>query len=139
MRQTQTYPYYSGSGLGEATAQTSTWWTDWGPVIVQIIGSSLVSIGGQWQTNVSNKKITDAINKNTPGASTAGPPTEADVDKMAAQMVRMNSGLTLQQAKDFLKNKVGGGVPPPSALPSWALPVGIGLVLFVLLKGKGGA
>jgi hypothetical protein len=155
MLQAVRYPYYANSGIGLVdwncydshtgaqipctdTGTGTSWWDDWGSTIIAIIGASIIKIGDRYQTILDNKKIQEALAKATGGGS--GAPTQATFDKLAQDLATLK-GITLSQAKEILNNNgVNGGIPTPSTYPSWLLPAGIGLVLFVLLnRGKGGA
>ena len=149
MLQAVRYPY-SGSGIGNlgagcydnmGTWQTvcpdSSWWSTYGPMIVSIIGSTLTQVGTTWQQQVSNQKILDAVKSATGGGS--GVPSAATTESLAQQLATAK-GISIDQARAIINNTVGNGVPTPTQYPSWLLPAGIGLAVYLLLgRGKGGA
>jgi hypothetical protein len=120
-------------GLGQVS-----WWDNYGPVILQIIGSA-ATIGGQaWQQSVTRDQINQKI---TTPITTGG--TQADATRIAQQLI--TSGISQAEAQARANNIVFGtplpdwvnaGKTPPSGLPSWALPLGIGVLAYSLLKGR---
>lgn len=141
--------YYSGSGLGlteydacasanpPAYCSTTSWWDRNGGFIVTLIGGMIEQYGTRMTTDQANKEIKRAISESIGGSP--GAPSQADIEKMTQQIMSANPSYTYAQARAIVTGTVGNGIPSPTALPSWLLPAGIGLVLFVLLQRKGGA
>jgi hypothetical protein len=149
MLQATNYPYYSGSGLGflgetydacsmpnpPSYCSSGSWWDNNAGFVVTTIGTLLTLWGNKLTQDQMNKKINESLSA-TYGA--VGKPNAAQQETLVQQLI--NIGYTEAAAREIISGTVGKGISPKTDYPSWLLPAGIGLVLFVLLnKGKGGA
>jgi hypothetical protein len=129
----------AGLGKGWALGDIS-WWDTYGPVILQIIGSAATIGGTAWQQQVTRNQINQQIQAATGEALPTGSITDAN--KLATQL--MSTGMSAAEAQARANNIVlgtplpaqYGGTTTTSGLPSWVLPVGIGVLAFALMQRK---
>lgn len=108
--------------------QTS-WGSTWGPVIMQMIGAAMTIGGTYWQQQITRQALEQQYLQTT--GQQLGVPTQQDVNSIAAQLARL--GLSQEQISQILSSAVPT-VQPKSELPSWLLPVAIGVGAMALLR-----
>jgi hypothetical protein len=123
---------YAVSGLRGLGALS--WWDSYGPILLQIIGSAATIGGTAWQQKVTRDQINQQVISQT-GASL---PTGSQADANALAQKLMLTGMSAAEAQARANNIVLGTPlnPPTPGLPSWALPAGIGILAFALLRKK---
>jgi len=130
----QKYTILSGlSGLG---ATDISWWDTYMPTILQIAGSAATIWGTSWQTKVTRDQISNQVAAATGAAIPAGAVgTQVQANEMALKFQQQGMSAADAQAR---ANNIVLGIPIPSgtAMPAWLLPVGIGVVAFMLLQRK---
>lgn len=116
--------------LGEnVMTEGPTWGSTWGPVIMQMIGAAMTIGGTYWQQQVTRSALEQQYQQATGGQ--LGVPTTQDVNAMAVQLSKM--GFTQEQISQVLASAVPN-VQPKSELPSWLLPVAIGVGAMALMR-----
>jgi hypothetical protein len=116
--------------IGYDPTQCQSWSSEWGPTILKAIGYGLNIAADKWTANQQRDAIAQAYKAST-GSSLPGG-TEADVQQLASTIRTANPGMTYQQAYEI----ASGYKTPSTTMPSWVLPVGIGVVAFMLLQRK---
>jgi len=116
--------------IGYDPTQCQSWSSEWGPTILKAIGYGLNIAADKWTANQQRDAIAQAYKAST-GSSLPGG-TEADVQQLASAIRTANPGMTYQQAYEI----ASGYKTPSTTMPSWVLPVGIGVVAFMLLQRK---
>jgi hypothetical protein len=128
---------YNASGLPVTcgTTQDAGWGSQWGPIILQILGSALTIAGNYWQASQIRNQANTLYQQSTAGAS-LGTGTTRDAQILAQKLMTQNPSLTYDKAYEIACGYLGLPVPSASqsSLPSWALPAGIALAAIVLLK-----
>ena len=120
-------------GLGRLGADTTSvsWGSQWGPIILQMIGSA-ATIGGQyWQNQITRDQLQQQYQSTTGQA--LGIPTSQDKDAIAVQLQKM--GYSTAEINSIL-NKAIPDTQDKDSMPSWLLPAGVGLVALMLIQNR---
>lgn len=115
------------------SSDSKSWWSDYGPMIVSIIGSTLMQIGTKWQQQVSTQQILDRITTST---AMSIPGTTASTRLALAQQLATSTGMPLTEAQAQIDALFSRPALPKTTIPSWLLPALIAVGAYSLLKGR---